>query len=161
MLPTEYLPDDYEGPTAGSVQELTGRGCRMIVAQCGQPCGPYMFSKCRDVSRYLLSPFWMTSLAIQNQSHVDHSVVIDCTWSGRGDQPFAALEMVVATTASAANDYIINSQFDCPSVLVIATETRETLTETCPTQSHHCACWWHSTVRYRQTSNIRRTHTKT
>ncbi len=33
LLPTEYLPDDYSGPTNGTKQEIIGRSSHILVAQ--------------------------------------------------------------------------------------------------------------------------------
>ncbi len=30
LLPTEYLPDEYKGPSAGSVDDIVGKGCSYI-----------------------------------------------------------------------------------------------------------------------------------
>ena len=35
MLPVEYLPDDYTGPNAGTVQELSGKGRDMSRSRNG------------------------------------------------------------------------------------------------------------------------------
>ena len=34
MLPVEYLPDDYTGPNAGTVHELSGKGRRSPHVSC-------------------------------------------------------------------------------------------------------------------------------
>ena len=38
MLPVEYLPDDYTGPNAGTVQELAGIDCRKCRLQKTRSC---------------------------------------------------------------------------------------------------------------------------
>ena len=34
LLPVEYLPDDYKGPNAGTIPEITGNIFSVIILEC-------------------------------------------------------------------------------------------------------------------------------
>ena len=58
MLPVEYLPDDYTGPNAGTVQELSGKGRRSPHVSCTE-----------RTSRLRTTRSWMGAISIVTHLH--------------------------------------------------------------------------------------------